>query len=172
MSYLDQNLMKDEKLVYRAHPHWIIFSSACGFALLSFVIMLFGRQLHLGQFTFSGGYQFQSVLSAVFMIIALVQGLTSYVIYISSEYGITNKRVLMKVGLIRRNSLEIMLRKIESIHVIQSIPGRIFNYGIIIICGTGGSKDLFKYIPRPLSFRKTTQEQIELQDQQNYDRKE
>lgn len=172
MSYLDENLMKDEKLVYRAHPHWIIFSGACGFALLSLLVMFFGSTFRLGQFSFGSGYQFQNVLAGVFLIVAVAQCSMSYVIYISSEYGITNKRVLMKVGLIRRNSLEIMLRKIESIHVIQSIPGRIFNYGVIIICGTGGSKDLFRYIPNPLTFRKTTQEQIELQDQQNYDRKE
>lgn len=172
MSYLAEHLMKDEELIYLARPHWIIFGSAISFALLSFIILVFGSQLRIGQFSFGGGYQFQTILSGIFLIIALVQGLVSYVIYISSEYGITNKRVLMKVGLIRRNSLEIMLRKIESIHVIQSIPGRILNYGVVIICGTGGSKDLFRHIPDPLSFRKTTQEQIELQDQQSYDRKE
>ncbi len=172
MSYIDQNLMTDEKIVYRAHPHWIIFSAAIGYALLSIIILIFGPQFPFTNYYIVGGYKIYSLLSGICLLLAISQGFTSYVIYISSEFGITNKRVLMKVGMIRRNSLEIMLRKIESIHVIQTIPGRLFDYGVIIISGTGGSKDLFKYIPSPLNFRKTTQEQIELQDQQNYDRKE
>ena len=77
----------------------------------------------------------------------------SYITYISSEYGITNKRVLMRYKINRRNSLEIFLNKIESINVRQSILGRILNYGTIIVSGTGGSKDPFPYVPNPLEFR-------------------
>lgn len=67
----------------------------------------------------------------------------------------------MKLGLVRRYSLEIFFNKIESIQITQSIPGRILDYGAIIICGTGGSKDPFYFIPSPLNFRKQVQAQME-----------
>lgn len=172
MSYIDENLMSDEKLLYRTHPHWIIFNSAIGWAILALLILIIGPYSGASKWALGGGYRLYSVFSGLFLFIALINGFMAYIQYVASEYGITNKRVLIKVGLVRRNSLEIMLRKIESIHVIQSIPGRIFNYGVIIICGTGGSKDRFSYIPSPLAFRKMTQEQIDLQDRDNYDRKE
>ena len=73
----------------------------------------------------------------------------------------------MKVGFIRRNSLEIFLHKIESVYVEQSLFGRIFNYGVIVIAGTGGSKDPFPFIPNPLLFRRKVQEQIEKMNNEN-----
>lgn len=49
--------------------------------------------------------------------------------YLTSEFGITNKRVLIKHGFIKRISLETLLNKIEGITVQQGILGRILNYG-------------------------------------------
>jgi len=76
----------------------------------------------------------------------------------TSEFAITNKRVIIKVGLIRRTTLEMNLQKIETVNVNQSIMGRIFGYGFITIVGTGGSKETFPQISRPLEFRKKFQE--------------
>ena len=47
----------------------------------------------------------------------------------TSEFAITNGRVIIKVGLFRRRTLEMNLSKIESILVNQSIFGRIFRFG-------------------------------------------
>ena len=68
---------------------------------------------------------------------------------------------MIKVGWIKRSSLELLLDKVEGVLVDQSIPGRIFNYGIITIIGTGGTKDSFPYIPNPLLFRKNVEEAVE-----------
>ena len=67
----------------------------------------------------------------------------------------------MKTGLIQRYSLELFLDKIEAIYVDQTILGRLLNYGVIIVVGTGGSKDLFTNVPNPLEFRRMVQQQID-----------
>jgi len=170
MSYIDKTLMANEKIIYRTRPHWIIFSPAAGWAILTLAILMIGPFTKPGQWSFGTGHKFYSVLATITLVLAIINALIAYIEYISSEFGITNKRVLIKVGLIRRDSLEIMLRKIESIQVMQSIPGRILDYGMIIIAGTGGSKDRFKFIPSPLNFRKTTQEQIEQRIREIHDR--
>ncbi len=69
---------------------------------------------------------------------------------------------MVKVGFIRRNSLEVLLNKVEGIQVNQSILGRIMGYGSIIISGTGGTQNPFHKITAPLDFRKKAQEQIAL----------
>lgn len=46
-----------------------------------------------------------------------------------SEFVITNRRIIIKTGIISRTSFEMNLSKIESVNVDQSIAGRIFNYG-------------------------------------------
>lgn len=173
MSYIEQTLMGDEQVVYRARPHWIIFGTAAGWAVLTLACLMIGPFTTVGQWFLLGtNHKVYSVLATIALVLAIVHGFMAYIEYISSEFGITNKRVLIKVGFIRRSSMEIMLRKIESIQVMQSIPGRMLDYGVIIIAGTGGSKDRYKYIPAPLKFRKTTQEQIEIRIRDLYDRDE
>lgn len=76
----------------------------------------------------------------------------------TSEFAITNKRVIIKVGLLRRRTLEMNLSKIESINVNQTIIGRILGYGDIVVVGTGGTKEPFACIGSPIKFRKAYQD--------------
>ncbi|TAK45596.1 MAG: PH domain-containing protein [Saprospiraceae bacterium] len=78
----------------------------------------------------------------------------------TTEFAITNKRVVNKTGWIKRKTFEMNLSKIESVNVNQTILGRLLSYGDIIIIGTGGTKEEFKHIKRPIEFRKRFQELI------------
>jgi len=75
-----------------------------------------------------------------------------------SEFVITNRRIIIKRGFIARNSFEMNLSKIESVNVDQSVMGRILNYGSITIIGTGGTRETFHNIAKPLLFRRSFQE--------------
>ena len=143
MSYIESNLMKNEHIIYRATLHWSIF-------IKSSLFFLFGLILKQGGSTIGGIFIFAAILLALIQLIN----------YKTSEFALTNKRVIVKVGFIRRNSLETLLNKVEGIQVNQGISGRLLNYGSITISGTGGSKDPFKNIANPLEFRKIVQEQI------------
>jgi len=50
------------------------------------------------------------------------------------------------------------LQKIESVNVEQGIMARILGYGTVTIIGTGGTKESFTDISKPLVFRKKFQE--------------
>jgi len=76
----------------------------------------------------------------------------------TSEFAITNKRVIIKVGLISRRTLEMNLTKIESVNVNQSILGRMLGYGTIVVIGTGGTREIFAGICDPTTFKKKFQE--------------
>lgn len=86
-----------------------------------------------------------------------------YLIYLylknkNSEFGITNKRLIIKTGIISRNTLELNLSKIESVNVKQSLLGRIMGYGSLGVIGTGGTKEIFVKINNPILFRRKFQE--------------
>jgi uncharacterized membrane protein YdbT with pleckstrin-like domain len=68
--------------------------------------------------------------------------------------------VILKTGFIKKKTAEMFLAKIESVAVDQTIPGRVFGYGTIVIRGTGGSLEPFPDISAPLEFRRQIQEQI------------
>ena len=68
-------------------------------------------------------------------------------------HSLTNKRLIAKAGFIRRQTIELNIDRAESLSVIQGFWGRIFNYGSIVIRGTGGSHAPIPYIARPMEFR-------------------
>jgi uncharacterized membrane protein YdbT with pleckstrin-like domain len=78
----------------------------------------------------------------------------------TDEFAITNKRIIMKTGLIARSTLELNLSKVESVLVNQSVFGRILGFGNVVIIGTGGTRETFIDIKKPTEFRKKFQESI------------
>lgn len=78
----------------------------------------------------------------------------------SSEFAITNRRVVIKTGLIQRRTVELNIHQVESVNIEQSILGRLFDYGTVTIVGSGGTKEVFAYIERPLEFRRAYQQQV------------
>lgn len=86
-------------------------------------------------------------------------GILPMIDYWTSEFAVTDKRVIMKMGWISRRVLELNLHKIESVNVYQSLLGRILRYGTITVIGTGGTRETFDRIAHPLAFRKAFQEE-------------
>jgi uncharacterized membrane protein YdbT with pleckstrin-like domain len=76
----------------------------------------------------------------------------------SSEFVVTNRRVIIKQGLVQRRTLELNLQKVESIGVSQGFWGRVFGFGSLEVIGTGGTKEIFHAIADPLAFRHAVQE--------------
>jgi len=146
MSYIEKNLMNGESIIYLSNLHWVVFL----WPVICFIVAI-------TLFTVGGN---AAVVGVLFILIAIVTGISSFINYKTSEFGITNKRVIVKVGFIRRNSIEVLLNKVEGIQVNQGILGRILGFGSIIVTGTGGTKDPFHKISAPLEFRKRAQEQI------------
>lgn len=76
----------------------------------------------------------------------------------TSEFAVTNKRVIIKVGWIYRRTVEMNLAKIESVNVDQSLLGRLLGFGTIEVIGTGGTREPFPRIADPMRFKRTFQE--------------
>jgi uncharacterized membrane protein YdbT with pleckstrin-like domain len=74
---------------------------------------------------------------------------------------VTNKRVFVKVGLAARRTIELLLSRVESIGVEESVMGRMLGYGTVIVHGTGGTPEVFSLVSHPLEFRTQVQQQIE-----------
>lgn len=82
----------------------------------------------------------------------------------TSEFAVTNRRVIIKTGFVSRHTLELNLVKVESVGVEQSLMGRIFGFGTITVIGTGGTRESFQRLADPLGFRRAVQVAI---DQKN-----
>ncbi len=160
MKYIDNSLLNDEKVIFATHPHWIVFGSTALSVFFAIVLYIFGANtpaLHIALL----GWPLYKIGATFFVLYAIYLLLYALIKYYTSEYGVTNKRVIMKIGWIQRDAFETFLTRVEGIKVWQSIMGRIFNYGTITVVGTGGTADSFPQVPNPMQFRHIVQEQLD-----------
>jgi uncharacterized membrane protein YdbT with pleckstrin-like domain len=155
LSYLDDHLLAGERIVYRAKLHWTIFLTSIVVVLLGVVL---GILLQLAQpaYALAG-----AALAGVGLLLAVGPAIR----YISSEFAVTDKRVLGKLGFIERESKETLLSKVEAIAIDQGVIGRILGFGTVTITGTGGTQESFPRISEPLEFRRQIQSQIIAQEE-------
>jgi uncharacterized membrane protein YdbT with pleckstrin-like domain len=146
MSYIDGNLLAGEKVVYRTRLHWLLFMTPVLFT--AFVLLPVAWLLAKGTWS-----HFAWIPIALGLLILLA----TFIKRQSSDFAVTNKRVMMKVGVFNTRSVELVLNKIEAIAVNQSFMGRIFGYGDIVVTGSGGTKEAFSHIQGPLAFRRAVQ---------------
>ena len=155
MSYLDDHLLGGERIVYRARLHWTTFLTSVVVILLGIGLAIL-LQLTEPAYTLAG-----AALAGVGLLLAIGPAIR----YLSSEFAVTDKRVLGKLGFIERESKETLLSKIEAIAIDQGVIGRILGFGTVTITGTGGTQESFPRISEPLEFRRQIQSQIIAQEE-------
>lgn len=72
---------------------------------------------------------------------------------INSEIGITNRRVVMSYGIIRKTTLDLFIHQVESAQMRQGILGRFLGYGDIILVGTGSTRGKYAFLTDPMKFK-------------------
>lgn len=147
-SYVDSVLAEGERIVYRATiSHWKFF--------LSYLVGTLFLMTGFGAYIASGNRAGTSLaFIAVPLVIGLAVLLTAIIRRQTTELVLTDRRIIMKRGLVSRDTVEINLNKVESLHVNQGLMGRILDYGDVTVVGTGSSLEPLRGIARPLELRK------------------
>ncbi|WP_322798214.1 PH domain-containing protein [Thermoflexus sp.] len=166
MGYVESNLMPNEKVLLRASVHPIVFLPSL--SLFAIGILLALPALATSQpspeateATISSLATILCCASFLFFISAVQAGVQALVYILTTEFAVTNRRIIAKQGFIRRHTLEMMLDKVESVSVDQGILGRLLNFGTITVIGTGGTRQSFRAIAAPLRMRQKIYRVIE-----------
>ncbi len=146
MSYVDDHLNPGEVVVYRSRLHPIVF-------LTGGLITGLGLLVLASPGTGDGG--------GILFLIGLLFIAATWLRQSNSEFAVTSSRVVIKVGLLSARSLELQLAKVEALSVNQDLFGQMFNFGTLVVGGTGGTKEVFKLIADPIGFRQAVQQQSE-----------
>lgn len=127
-------------LVYFSRLHWIIFFGPVLSCLLCAVIW---STIHvLQQFAMFLGF------------FALLWIGMTWVTYYFSSLTVQKRQVILRTGVIVRQTVDIPLTKIETIDIRQSILGSLLGYGTLIITGTGGTRHFVNFLQKPLTCRR------------------
>ena len=126
MSYIEQSLSTDERIEGLFKLHWS--------AWLPMAMWI--------------------VLAIPTLGLTLLLALYEYLRLKFIEQGVTNKRVILKRGIISRKTEEMKLTSIETVEIDQGIFGRIFGFGTVKITGRGISDFMFKRINDPIAVKR------------------
>jgi uncharacterized membrane protein YdbT with pleckstrin-like domain len=144
MRYVDQVLQPGETIRYVTTITWVAYLPGLCFSIAAGIVASLSPQsLHTGAL----------VLSLALLgwgIVLLVRGWWRRW---TTEVAVTDRRIIWKRGFINRRTVEMNMDKVASVDVIQSILGRVFNYGDVIIRGPGVTAEPLRDIDRPLELR-------------------
>jgi uncharacterized membrane protein YdbT with pleckstrin-like domain len=149
MRYVRRVLQPGETVVYTAKLHWFIYLPA----ILLLIVCLILAAASLWTVDNQNLSLALEIAAVMFALLALWSGFRAFVRRATTELAVTDQRVIYKTGLLSRHTLEMNRSKVESVAVDQTILGRIFGYGTIIVRGTGSTLEPIRNITDPLTFR-------------------
>lgn len=154
MSYVDTHLLPQERVVYRTRITAWIYAQSFLYLIAALVVSVFYNENNINER--------KGIIVIILLALFIISLIGFYIKRATSEFAVTDKRIIIKTGFIRRKSIEIFLRQVEGLYVDQGILGRILRYGTLSIIGTGGTKEPFPYIDDPMGFRYAAQNQVAL----------
>ena len=132
----------EEDVVYVARLHWILFAGPL-LLLLSALSVFYVFEVNS-----------LKPLIIFCSLFAWAWGILVWVTYQFSSLTIKKKQLILRTGLIVRQTVDIPLTRIESIDIRQSILGSLLQYGSLVIIGTGGSRQVIQDLSKPLTCRR------------------
>lgn len=147
MSYVDQNLLPNERVIQRAELHPAAFVVPA-IPLVAGVLMML-----------NGG--FGAMIGGLLALIGLFRIVPVVLAHFTHEMALTNMRIIGKSGLLGNDSLDVVLPAVSGIVVNQNIFGKLLNYGYVEVRSAGaGEQQGFNYIKEPQKFRNAVQAQL------------
>lgn len=149
MSYIDKNLLPDERILFRTKKSLIVFSNPIILTILS---ILATNYMHSNTILYK--------LEWAPWLVTLIYWAYVWIEYVYSDFAVTNKRVMMREGFFNRHTNELRLTTISQVNVDQSIIGQILNYGEVSL-NAFGAFDTYSLIAKPFEFQKSINQQMD-----------
>lgn len=144
--YVDKVLLPGETVAFETKVHWLVYLPS----ILCLLLVIAGGAIYVVE-------PAEKILVygpvGLGLLLGVPNFLGAWITRWTTEIAVTDKRVIYKRGFIRRFTIEMNMEKVESIDVNQSILGRIFDYGDVLVRGTGHGLEPLRMIERPLAFR-------------------
>ncbi len=148
MSYLDKVLQPGEVVLVKTQPHWVVLLGSIVLLGLAAILAIASFVVLSGQPAWAG-----YVVAGIVALFGLVTLLARMMVRASTEFCVTDHRIIVKRGILSLHTVELNVDKVESVDVDQSLLGRMFGYGEVTIHGVGARWDPIPMISNPLGFR-------------------
>ncbi|WP_339933609.1 PH domain-containing protein [uncultured Brevundimonas sp.] len=162
--YLKKLLTGDERVLFVARRHWLVRIFKTFWWALTFVLMVAGAAY---VYTRSPADDLRWAWIAGAALVPLGGWIWEHLVWRNQMYVMTDWRVLQMDGVLAKTVADTMLEKLNDVKTEQSLLGRIFNYGdILILTASEQGANTFKTIAGPLRFKRTMLEAKEALEEQ------
>ncbi|HUR16610.1 MAG TPA: PH domain-containing protein [Candidatus Limnocylindrales bacterium] len=157
MRYADTLLTEGEQVIMRTRQHWLALlsraRSGVGLWLLGILILVAIVVLNVQDRTIR---DVLTLVAIVFLLLGLIIFLYRLWHWWAQDYMITNRRLLKVTGILNKRSGDSSLEKINDAILIQSVWGRMFNFGDLeILTAADMANDRYFMLNSPKEFKKT-----------------
>ncbi|GHU88766.1 hypothetical protein FACS189476_06470 [Spirochaetia bacterium] len=150
-----KNLQNGETVIYYPDLHWMFLIKPILLVAVSIVLLITKELTAAYVLVWADTVDFAYRIAVVIIFIAaLIYLLWTIIEFYLVEYSITNKRLILKKGFFTSTLVDMPIEKVESIICVQSLLGRIFNYGTILVSGVGGMTPRYSTIRKPHKIRR------------------
>lgn len=172
MGYVENNLNSKETLVAKARRAWWAFIGPIISAVVFLIVAIVVPNIFIDKIReaeiLSGNYMaaFESysyvklVCWGTFVVFGLLPVVFRLIELYCSALCVTTNRVFGKTGVLKRNTIDISLSKLDNIVIKETFWGRIFRYSTIRIKSTSADF-VFPYVADVQEFKKVIMEEIE-----------
>jgi uncharacterized membrane protein YdbT with pleckstrin-like domain len=149
MSYVKEVLQPGETVLFASTIHWLTYVPGAALVLVGLVAVL---ETYNG----SAGPAVRDIVWGIALVCVAAGLLAVFRAWFrrwTTEIAVTDRRIIYKRGFIRRYTIEMHMDKVESVDVDQSVFGRIFDYGDVVVRGTGTGFEPLHMIEAPIKLR-------------------
>lgn len=143
MEYVHESLSSGEKLFFVGHFHWMYTAKAALnilWGILGCIILIV-----IGTMGQGGGIVAHirdanpglRLAGFLVLLLGVFQFARMMVVKATTEVAVTSSRVIYKRGVVSRKIGELSIDRIEGADVSQTVLGRIFGYGHVVVHGMG-----------------------------------
>jgi uncharacterized membrane protein YdbT with pleckstrin-like domain len=132
MGYPQKLLTNDENIVYDMRPHWrVLFYPAVALVVIVFVtVLLVGLVPEDWSWAKYAVFGVAAILLVMWVVMPVIRWATS-------QYVVTNRRVIVRTGIIARQGRDMPLQRINDVHFKYGIIDRILGCGDLIVESAG-----------------------------------
>lgn len=140
--FIEDRLVRGEELIESAFIHQGIYWHAIAVLILALIVGMF----------------VVSELGILLLVVSAIMVSFAYARRTVYTLVLTNKRVLVRYGLLQMDVVDIHFDKIESIELERMLPGMIMGYSNVVVMGTGNRYICVPYVSNGPAIRKAYNE--------------
>lgn len=132
--------MEKEQIIFEGRLHWVIFIAP---------MLCFMGGIMLGLY-----FPFTKLAALLIAFFGLIWLVMAFITYFVSSLVLEGNQLVIRTGLLVRQTMNIPLSKVESIDIRQPLLGSLLHYGTLMITGTGGTRYGIAHLSHPLTCRR------------------